>query len=66
MIVDAWMQHPTRRFLENEMFASLRRWSKAEAEIPADEIPIEASVAAMTSSVERANETWLGATTGSA
>ena len=27
MVVDAWMQHPTRRFLEHEMFASLRRWT---------------------------------------
>ena len=45
MIVDAWMQHPTRRFLEQEMFASLRRWSGGE--IPAGEIPIEATVQAM-------------------
>lgn len=45
MIVDAWMQHPTRRFLDQEMFASLRRWSAGE--IPAGEIPIEATVQAM-------------------
>jgi hypothetical protein len=37
MIVDAWMQHPTRRFLDNDMFASLRRWSGAE--IPEGELP---------------------------
>ncbi len=47
MILDAWMQHPTRRFLEHEMFASLRRWSGGETEIPTGEIPIEASIAAM-------------------
>jgi predicted TIM-barrel fold metal-dependent hydrolase len=45
MIVDAWMQHPTRRFLDNDMFASLRRWSGSE--IPEGELPIEATVAAM-------------------
>ncbi len=45
MIVDAWMQHPTRRFLEQEMFASLRRWTGGE--IPEGELPIEATVAAM-------------------
>ena len=26
MIVDAWMQHPTVRFLGHDMLASLRRW----------------------------------------
>ncbi|HEY4894925.1 MAG TPA: amidohydrolase family protein [Solirubrobacteraceae bacterium] len=45
MIIDAWMQHPTRRFLDNEMFASLRRWTGGE--IPEGELPIEASVRAM-------------------
>ena len=45
MIVDAWMQHPTRRFLEQEMFASLHRWTGGE--IPEGEIPIEATVQAM-------------------
>jgi uncharacterized protein len=27
MIVDAWMQHPTERHTNHEMFASLRRWA---------------------------------------
>jgi hypothetical protein len=39
------MQHPTRRFLEQEMFASLRRWTGGT--IPEGELPIEATVAAM-------------------
>src|SRR5258708_2319572 len=26
-IIDVWMQHPTRRHLADEMFASLRRWT---------------------------------------
>jgi len=47
MILDAWMQHPTRRFLENDMFASLRRWTGSELELGDGEIPIGASVAAM-------------------
>ena len=34
-IVDAWIQHPTGRFLEHEMFASLRRWM-GMAEVPSD------------------------------
>lgn len=25
-VIDAWMQHPGQRFLDNEMFSSLRRW----------------------------------------
>jgi uncharacterized protein len=45
VIVDAWMQHPTRRFLDQEMFASLRRWTGGE--IPEGEIPLEATIAAM-------------------
>jgi uncharacterized protein len=47
MIIDAWLQHPTRRFLENEMFESLRRWTGGT--IPEEEVPIEATVAAMDS-----------------
>jgi uncharacterized protein len=45
VIVDAWMQHPTRRFLDQEMFASLRRWTGGA--IPEGELPIEATLAAM-------------------
>jgi predicted TIM-barrel fold metal-dependent hydrolase len=43
--VDAWAQHPTQRFLASEWLASLRRWRGEE--IPAGEIPIEATLAAM-------------------
>jgi uncharacterized protein len=45
MTVDAWAQHPTERFLASEWLASLRRWRGEE--IPAGEIPIEATLAAM-------------------
>ncbi|MEM1177852.1 MAG: amidohydrolase family protein [Acidobacteriota bacterium] len=43
-IIDAWMQHPTRRFLEQPFFESLRRWTK-QGEIP--DVPLQATMAAM-------------------
>ena len=45
MTIDVWLQHPTRRFLGNDMLASLRRWTGGA--MPDDEIPIEATVSAM-------------------
>ena len=45
MIVDAWMQHPTPRFLAQDMFASLRRWTGGA--LPQGEVPIDATLAAM-------------------
>lgn len=45
MTIDVWMQHPTRRFLAHEMFASLRRWTGQE--VPSEQIPLAATVAAM-------------------
>ena len=43
-IVDAWMQHPTPRFLAQPFFESLRRWTGDEA-VP--EIPLAATLGAM-------------------
>lgn len=44
-VVDAWMQHPTVRHANHEMFASLRRWTGMERlEEP---LPVEVTVAAM-------------------
>jgi uncharacterized protein len=45
VIVDVWMQHPTLRFLDHDMFASLRRWTGGV--IPREQPPIDATVAAM-------------------
>jgi uncharacterized protein len=45
VIVDAWMQHPTPRFLGDEMFAPLLRWTGQES--PREELAIELTVAAM-------------------
>lgn len=44
-IVDAWMQHPTVRFANHEMFESLRRWTGIGT--ATEEIPIELTLAAM-------------------
>ncbi len=45
MTIDAWIQHPTPRFLASDMFDSLRRWTGQE--LPAEEVPIDVTVAAL-------------------
>ncbi len=45
MIIDAWLQHPTLRHIQHDMFASLRRWMKMET--PTQELPLEMTIAAM-------------------
>jgi uncharacterized protein len=47
MVVDVWMQHPTLRFLEHDMFASLRRWTGAG--VPSEQPEIAVTLAAMDS-----------------
>jgi predicted TIM-barrel fold metal-dependent hydrolase len=44
-VIDVWMQHPTERLLEQEMFASLRRWTGSG--MPTGAVPVQATVAAM-------------------
>jgi predicted TIM-barrel fold metal-dependent hydrolase len=44
-IVDAWMQHPSRAFLAEPMFESLRRWSRGG--LPTEDIPLEQTIEAM-------------------
>jgi uncharacterized protein len=44
MAVDVWMQHPTLRFLQQEMFESVRRWT--DGHVPADGIPLATTVSA--------------------
>ena len=44
-IIDAWMQHPTKRFIGHPMFDSLKRWNKSGA--LTEEIPLEWTVKAM-------------------
>lgn len=43
--IDVWMQHPTLRFAQHEMFASLRRWTKTE--LPQEDVPLEITIAVM-------------------
>jgi uncharacterized protein len=45
MTIDVWMQHPTLRFLRDDMFASLWKWTGQEP--PDEEVPIDMTVAAM-------------------
>ena len=44
-IIDAWMQHPSAEFLDDPMFASLRRWSRGQ--MAGGKTPVEATLAAM-------------------
>lgn len=44
-IVDAWLQHPTPKFLGHEMFTSLRRWMRME-QVP-QEMPVEFTTGAL-------------------
>ncbi len=43
-VIDVWMQHPTRRFLEQPFLASLLRWTRQDA-FP--DIPLSATIEAM-------------------
>ncbi len=45
-VVDAWMQHPTLRHSNHEMFESLRRWMGLEGALDAP-LPLEATIASM-------------------
>lgn len=45
MIIDAWAQHLTLRHLQDPMFESLRRWTKAP--LPSEAPPVAATVAAL-------------------
>jgi len=44
-VVDAWMQHPSRGFLADPMFESLRRWSHGA--LADGDVPLERTIAAM-------------------
>lgn len=45
MIIDAWAQHPTLRHSQDEIFASLRRWTRRD--VPTEAIPLAATIASM-------------------
>jgi uncharacterized protein len=50
-IIDVWMQHPTPRFINHDMFDSLRRWTRAQPtagmEATEQQLPLELTIAAM-------------------
>jgi len=46
-IIDVWMQHPTKRFVNHEMFASLRKWLNLDK--VEEEISLEMTIGAMDS-----------------
>jgi predicted TIM-barrel fold metal-dependent hydrolase len=60
MIIDAWIQHPTARFLRDPMFASIWRWTRA-GQTP-EEIPLRATTDALEAAgVQRALTcAWVG------
>ncbi|HEY5142827.1 MAG TPA: amidohydrolase family protein [Solirubrobacteraceae bacterium] len=45
MTVDAWIQHPTERFLQDEMFDTLRRWTGGT--IPPGGLPLRHTIEAL-------------------
>ena len=44
-VIDVWLQHPTLRHSQHEMFDSLRRWTRTEA--PTEPLPVAATIAMM-------------------
>jgi predicted TIM-barrel fold metal-dependent hydrolase len=50
-IIDVWMQHPTPRFIQRDMFDSLRRWTRAQPaegmQATEQQLPLELTIAAM-------------------
>lgn len=45
MIVDVWMQHPTLRLIQHEMFAPLWRWTGAK--VPTEQPSLDSTLAAL-------------------
>lgn len=46
-VIDVWMQHPTKKFINHPMFASLRRWNHADVNEEIEAPPVEFTIAAM-------------------
>ena len=44
-VIDVWMQHPTLRHSQHEMFDSLRRWTSTDT--PTEELPLDLTLAMM-------------------
>ncbi|MEM6378978.1 MAG: amidohydrolase family protein [Bacteroidota bacterium] len=46
-VIDVWMQHPTKRFINHPMFASLRRWNHQDVQEEQEAPPLSLTIAAM-------------------
>jgi hypothetical protein len=50
-VIDVWMQHPTPRFIQHDMFDSLRRWTRAQPtegmQATEQGLPLALTIAAM-------------------
>jgi predicted TIM-barrel fold metal-dependent hydrolase len=50
-VIDVWMQHPTLRFMQHDMFDSLRRWTRAQPtegmKALTEELPLKLTIDAM-------------------
>ncbi|MCJ7491241.1 MAG: amidohydrolase family protein [Dehalococcoidia bacterium] len=50
-VIDVWMQHPTPRFIQHDMFDSLRRWTRGQPtegmQATDQQLPLELTIAAM-------------------
>jgi predicted TIM-barrel fold metal-dependent hydrolase len=50
-VIDVWMQHPTLRFMQHDMFDSLRRWTRANPtegmKALTEELPLKLTIDAM-------------------
>jgi predicted TIM-barrel fold metal-dependent hydrolase len=50
-VIDVWMQHPTLRFMQHDMFDSLRRWTRAQPtegmKALTGELPLKLTIDAM-------------------
>lgn len=47
MIIDAWAQHPTMRHIQDPIFDTLRRWTKADRDAAQAQMPVSVTIDAM-------------------
>ena len=45
IVIDAWAQHPTLRFITNPFLNSLKRWTKTQ--YPSEEVPVSTTISSM-------------------
>lgn len=45
MVIDAWAQHPTLRFITNPIFNTVKRWGKIQD--PSEQVPLTTTISSM-------------------